>query len=286
MYDAANGGDIILLQDLFAQWDLLASQTPKSKLAKSGRHRKSTFGRVLRGAVESGDLNIVVYLLDVRGVEIHQIPVTIAVNRNHWNILRAFIDHGWDINKPTAPGDFPILGYYVDNVETARGLLEAGANPNLARADDEDISIPNEAAMNGTVEVLKLMREYGVDFNKTDALNFAAGDDERAGNRIPVMAYLIDEVGLSINRLDYANAEEAAGVHERWQNGTALHHAVLGKATENLEYLLARGADRNVKNLRGETPLDLARKNEWDEGIRLLESWPQYTLHLPELILE
>ncbi|KAM0563094.1 hypothetical protein ACHAPJ_001941 [Fusarium lateritium] len=279
IHHAAVGGDIFLLRDLFAEWDILASQTPESKLAKSGRQTKCKLWQVLMGATYNGDLGIVLFLLDVRGARIHQAPISIAVSRKYWSILRVFIDHGWDINKPTGPDDYPLLGYHLDDAEAIRGLLEAGANPKLSKPEDEDINIPSEAGSTGTVESLKLMREYGVDFKKSNALHWAAGDDEDKGNRIPVMTYLLDEVGIPIDQFDYAYDEGRVikAVDLCYHNGTALHYAILGKKTENVEFLLSSGADQKVKNLRGETPLDLAQKENWDEGIRLLESWFQHT---------
>ena len=51
---------------------------------------------------------------------------------------------------------------------------------------------------------------------------------------------------------------------------SALHMAVEKRDLAILQLLTAAGADRQLRNNRGETPLMMAQAAEWEEGIAVL----------------
>lgn len=125
------------------------------------------------------------------------------------------------------------------------------------------------AAKWASLSVVKLLRQYGVDYSKTDALQNAAHGTEPG--RLEIIAYLLDEAGFPIDQLELEFLPEA---HRRWASnglGTALHSAVKGKCEEALKFLLERGADRDKADSLGVRSIDIARKNGFEVGVRLLE---------------
>ena len=58
--------------------------------------------------------------------------------------------------------------------------------------------------------------------------------------------------------------DNGAAIDSRDSKGcTALHWAVDAGAIKNVQYLLERGADTNIHNDKGKTPLLLAREKKW-----------------------
>ena len=54
-------------------------------------------------------------------------------------------------------------------------------------------------------------------------------------------------------------------------HSTALHWAAFKNSTDVIEVLLKHGASTNIKDLFGDTPIDLARSKNNEAAVRLLE---------------
>jgi hypothetical protein len=133
-------------------------------------------------------------------------------------------------------------------------------------AQESDVaSLAGEIA---PLNVVKLLRKYGADYTKTDALQFAAGSS--SPDRIEILAYLLHEVKVPINQMKREFLPEIQ-FDWRWSMGTALHSAADNGCTENLQYLLENGADRNKPNLVGWKPIDLARYRGHEKVVKLLQ---------------
>ena len=146
--------------------------------------------------------------------------------------------------------------------------LDHGADP-VGRTLAKNHDVASMAANWAPLSVVKLLRQYGVDYVKTDALQNAALGTEPG--RLEVMAYLIHEAGFPINQLEL---EFLPDVHRIWACnglGTSLHRAVEGECQETLKFLLDNGADRNKADTKGLKPIDLARENGFEAGVRLLQ---------------
>ncbi|HVX11946.1 MAG TPA: ankyrin repeat domain-containing protein [Pirellulales bacterium] len=102
------------------------------------------------------------------------------------------------------------------------------------------------AAIGGDPELIRLLVARGLDVNAVDdhfndtPLEYAVGKDKR-----DAVAALI-EAGGGVN-------------HQDGSGRTFLHAAVMGNRVEIAKMLLAAGADPTIANIKGETPLDVAR---------------------------
>jgi ankyrin repeat protein len=175
-------------------------------------------------------------------------------------------------------------------VDTARALLEHGADPNVALKSAimqrthtmGDTALGTgatpllRAAKSGDIEMVRLLVDGGADPlatlpNGTNALMFAAGLGWRYGSpaapsydqgteaeAMATIDYLL-ELGLA---LDAANDG----------GDTALHAAISGRKAETIiAHLLERGADPLAENARGETPLSQAESRGPESVLGLLQ---------------
>lgn len=164
----------------------------------------------------------------------------------------------------------------LDAVDIVRRLLDRKANPNAAlkapifqrQHTIGDATLGKgatpflRAAKSGDLEMMKLLLAAGADpkatLSNTTALMFAAGFGWRDGSPIApsydqgspeeatqAIALLLD-LGLDVNAVNDSG-------------DTALHVAVTGRGSpEIVRFLIARGANLQAKNKRGQTPLAAA----------------------------
>lgn len=295
MLDAARDRDMPRLRQELERWHMLKDE----ELRPPGRtvlrwqyiiHRE--FVSVAREMANEGNSEVIGYLLEM-GMRYETDVLVRAARRCHWGVAKANMDSGWRIDgylsSDTEP---PLLGYassdkrstvvltvayrrLIHKEECVRGLLELGANPNAMYGDDS-FDIPHLAGKTASPAVIQLLREYGVDFKQTNALHEAA---HREGDlQIDTMAYLLDEVGVPINKLTFPYMWEVSVTWLGCCCGTALHCAVETGNMDKVEFLVGRGADPNVKSadpsLKNEdhkTPLELAREKGFEDAIRVFE---------------
>ncbi|KAK8951857.1 Ankyrin repeat domain-containing protein 2 [Platanthera zijinensis] len=124
-------------------------------------------------------------------------------------------------------------------------------------AEYEDESAVHQAASVGDAEALKNALAAGSDKDEEDsegrrALHFACGYGEVECARILL------EAGAAVDALDK-------------NKNTALHYAAGYGRKECVALLLEHGAAVTLQNLDGKTPIDVARLNNQDEVLKLLE---------------
>lgn len=92
---------------------------------------------------------------------------------------------------------------------------------------------------------------HGARLEDSDALHSAVGEREKRPGRVEMAAYLLD-LGMQINAL--GRREYPAS--RRIGRGTPLHAAVATQEIDRIEFLLRKGANMNVRNSLGQTPLE------------------------------
>lgn len=128
-------------------------------------------------------------------------------------------------------------------------------------------TIPGQAAKFAPLPVLRLLKDVGVDFTKSNALHDAATEKGRIG----AMDFLLDEAGVSLNAMAFEYDERLTAMHGTFRVGTALHSAVKFHNIEAVKYLIGRNIDQSVKDGMGRTAVEVARGNGFDEALPLLE---------------
>jgi ankyrin repeat protein len=155
-----------------------------------------------------------------------------------------------------------IVAAFFGRYEAARTLLKLGANPNALDADRYDIV--TIASVNNDIEMLKIALEGGG--------NPRAVTSRYDGTALIAAAHLghAEVVRLLI-------AAEAPLDHVNNLGWTALMESiVLGNGgknhTDTLRVLVEAGADVNIADRQGVTPLAHARRRGYAEMVRILEA--------------
>lgn len=223
--------------------------------------------------------------------------LVIAIINAHHEFARMLIDAGADPNIGDNEAGMAALYAAVDMhrlavghgrgtpppvglltaVDTARALLEHGADPNqalrkaiLTRTHTMGDSALGEgakpllrAAKSGDIEMVRLLVEYGADAfaampNGTTALHFVAGLGWRDGSPI-APSYDQGTEEEAVETIDYL-LELGLDINAQNEGGdTPLHSAVSGrKSAMIVARLLERGADPAIENMRGQTAAALA----------------------------
>ena len=114
------------------------------------------------------------------------------------------------------------------------------------------------AAFDGDVSKVKEMLDVGVPADSEDEFGWAALERAAWKNRTDVTELLLSR-GADVNK-------RSGDVHL-----TALHQAALYNSTDVIEVLLKHGASTNITDRYGNTPIDLARHENNEAAVRLLE---------------
>ncbi|HHU20862.1 MAG TPA: ankyrin repeat domain-containing protein [Acholeplasma sp.] len=118
-----------------------------------------------------------------------------AVKKDEIRLIKILVKYGIIIDLADLKGLTPLHLAVKDNkYNAAKTLLEAKANPNLgAELDQTPLHL---AVINGNVEMLELLRQYGadcflVDEKNQDAIDYAIDEKE-----LPVIKYFYETVEL------------------------------------------------------------------------------------------
>jgi hypothetical protein len=127
----------------------------------------------------------------------------------------------------------------------AKWLLDHGADPNIRfHKSGPPLATAALEPLSSSQPVLDLLISYGAELDVSALLSAMK---PRGKGGIPVMQYLVDR-GIDVN-----------GICPPW--GTPLHFAVIIGSMEKVEFLLEKGADPTIRNVRDMTPADIAAEN-------------------------
>jgi ankyrin repeat protein len=176
--------------------------------------------------------------------------------------VRLLIDHGANVNTASKRGRTALfLAAMSDrSAETVRLLLAKGADPKIT--DSFKNTVLNAAAAGNDTETIRMIIAAGVDVNAANLLGMtplivSAGDN---GNTRAVKMLLAK--GAHVNAVSpapflYPGLSPKAG-NPQFGSITALGMAAPFGPPELVKALLDAGAEVNVKDIRGMTPLMLA----------------------------
>ena len=198
-------------------------------------------------AAEQGHEECVKILLDYRTeVDFYDIecdtPLSLAAAGGHTSCVAMLIAAGADINNHSPNGTPLIQAALHADVDTVRMLLEAGANPNASCS--YGATALGHAMERGNADCARLLLASGATLNGADEFGY----DEtmlavRGGNEECIQLIL----AAGGNPYYVGKARELA-----------LLEAVHDDDVETVQHLLEQGADVNIRNAHGRTPLFLA----------------------------
>ena len=160
--------------------------------------------------------------------------------------MEQWLDGGGHINSPFVSifSETPLILQAIEgNTDVVKYLVKKGANINIG--DEYNITPFHNICKYGHEDLFDyFVEKLGVNFDDTRSINFACSN-----NQVNIVKKLLN-LGVKID----------GSVGHGYQ---AIHHACYGggnpdNSVEIVDHLILHGADLNVQNEQGETPLHLA----------------------------
>jgi ankyrin repeat protein len=215
-------------------------------------------------AAHSGHGAFGIYLLeqgaDPHAAEAGYSALHAAVLRGQVALVEALLEHGAEVDAPVEHGtpgrrfsaDFSIRHQLIGT--TALWLAAKYGEPEAVRILAEYGADPFVMSQRGTTTLQAAM---GMPGSSLEGRRDRIGNeppDATAEERITLeLAHIILDFGVDINAADR-------------RGDTALHDAVRKNFPSVVEFLAARGANLNMANARGQTPLELAETDQTIQG--------------------
>ncbi len=225
---------------------------------------KTTFGdNVLAYAAEHGHIDIIEWLID-HGLDLkNEIKDTNyalrgAAYKGELKVVKFLINKGADINGGVFRAEEnPLMkAARYDRIKMAEFLVDKGAD---LEATNFDGNTPLQfAAYEGKVKMLKFLLEKGADINAKNKTNWNALMQATLGG--------FDEVAKIL--LEKGSDVDVIGTEK---GGTALMLAAWKPSEKIVKLLLDYGADKTIKDKKGRTALDYAKKHYNEKIIDILE---------------
>jgi ankyrin repeat protein len=222
----------------------------------------------LPGAVESGDLSKVKRFLSIgvspntRGKYGSAVLHT-AASRGHADIAKLLLDSGADVNVRLPTGGTALHMASDQPAEVAELLLSRGAE--VDATNDWGRTPLHAAVDHGNLDVATLLLAHGADPNAKDHRGVTPVHEAASDSHMKLARLLLDEggecpveVAAMLGDVDEVRKylDAGANIDARLAADKALLHWVaLSGETRVARLLIARGADVNVRDDSGGTPL-------------------------------
>lgn len=209
-------------------------------------------------------------------------PIEEACIKGNINIIKMLIEKGADIDEEGwSPLILVLASEYSNQYEIVELLIDEGANVNnknsssfltliSGKYDPRFRSVYNitERSIHrkeNTFEIFMILVNNGADLKYWEgARRFQSSysslilRDTVIQGELQILEYLIEQANYDVNEKLYGNE-------------TPLIVAVKNKDERMVTYLLLQGADKELKGNEGKTALDLAKENDYQKIVKLLE---------------
>ena len=205
-------------------------------------------------------------------------PLQWAVYEDDAAEVRRLIDAGADVSLANAYGASPMsLAAEVANTEILTLLLDAGAN--VESPNEEGMTALMAVARTGNVEAAKLLLEHGAKVDSREGFGGQTALMWASARRHPAMIELLAAHGADVDARstarDYQRHITAEGRPKSLDSGgfTPLLYAARENCSACVDVLLAKGADIDLADPDGVSPLHIAVMNaNWDLAKKLVEA--------------
>ena len=184
-----------------------------------------------------------------------------ATQRGDKEAVRKLLQEGADINVRDAQGRTSVMiATYQHNTDMVRALLQAGADVNIRDNNKENPLL--HAGAQGWLDILRLAIEAHADTRLTNRFGGISIIPASERGHVEVVRELLTRTDINVNHVNNLG----------W---TALLEAIIlsngDKAHQQIVQLLVdHGADVNLADKDGVTPLQLARERRFTEIERIL----------------
>jgi uncharacterized protein len=186
-----------------------------------------------------------------------------AAERGNTERVLELLGRGADINLQDTQGRTPVMAAtYGNHVETVAAFLKAGADVNL-----RDTMLNNPflyAGAEGFLEILKLSYEAGADPTLTNRYGGIAIIPASERGHVEVVKYLLEHKTINVNHVN--NLGWTALLEAIILSDGGLRHQQI------IKLLIKHGADVNLADGEGITPLAHAKDKGYEEIQALLEA--------------
>ena len=185
-----------------------------------------------------------------------------AATRGDTEAVTHLLEQGADVHASNASGVTPLIAAaYQNHVEVAKLLIEAGADVNVQ--DNTQQSAYLIPTADGYLELLQLTLAAGADVHSLDSFNGTGLIRAADRGHVEIIEELLKtDIDIDhINRLDWTALLEAIILGD----GGPRH-------TEVVRLLVDAGADVNLADGSGVTPLQHARQRGYAEMVTILEN--------------
>ena len=179
-----------------------------------------------------------------------------VVKSNDYNKTKELLEKGADINaKDERDRTLLMIAVYNNNYEISKLLIEKGADIN--EQDDMKNNPFLYSGAEGQLDILKLLAKAGADTKITNRYGGVAVIPASERGHTETVKYLLENTDINVNHVNNLG----------W---TALLEAIIlgdggRKHIEITELLLKHGADPNIADRNGVTPLMHARERKYKE---------------------
>jgi len=205
-------------------------------------------------------------------------PLQWAVYDDNVAEVQQLIKAGADVSLANNYGASPMsLAAEVANTEILKLLLDAGADADSPNADG--MTALMAVARTGNIDAAKLLLDHGATIDARESFGGQTALMWAAARRHPPMIELLVERGADIDARsaarDYQRHITAEGRPKSLDSGgfTPLLYAARENCMECVDVLLAKGADIDLADPDGVSPLHLAIMNaNWDLAKKLIDA--------------
>ena len=192
-------------------------------------------------------------------VGIYGAPLHASCWGGHSDVARLLLDHGAEINRKSHSEGITALHFASERGDASlvRLLLDRGAIIHIQDGYGESPLVL--ACQSGDLETMELLLDHGASIEPADSSCHAPLVTAIIYQRYPAIKLLLDR-GADIDRFSWDCVDLTSALHYCAENGQ----------TETAALLLDRGANIDIENSEGVTPLKMVVQYQMFEMVKLL----------------